>query len=246
MTTSKIGKRAAEAAYIEGLRAATSGEELEAAIQMPFPHRYRGAQWERISAARIAAGLAIVDRHPLGRFVPRLGARHALSLCGKRYKVGYGQNSTGVRYAWHAAGIWAMAILRAEGFSIRASHRLWGSSWGDYPHRSLRLVEAARAGKIPDPELNVLIRHKRYGSERPINYTVEANDSDVGDHRATRPCACGGRLFDWGAGFSEGFWYVNWHCNACPDVFTEYLNSEGIAALRAAARRPAAMEAAHG
>lgn len=220
--------------YLAGFESATTSEELEAAIRAPFKHRYGGPTWSRISKARINKGRQLVDGHPHGGFVPHFkeGRGRQLLVCGESYKVGRGQNSTGVRYTWHYAGEWAIKVLRRRGFTKRASHRLWDSDWATYPHRSLGLVEAALAGKIPDPETGVLIRHDRCGFGRPIRLTVEQNDSDSLYYRANKPCECGGILFDWGGGFSEGFDFVNWHCNGCPDVFTEYLDAGGLAALR--------------
>jgi len=231
-----MGVREQEAAYLAGLRAATTVDELEVAIRAPFDHPYRGAKWSRICAARIEAGLAIVERSPLSWFVPRHGANRRLTLCGQTYRVGRGQNSTGVRYAWHAAGVWARGLLRNEGFSVRASHRIWDGGWNDYPHRTLAIVDAALSGRILDPVLNVLRRHQRTAGAGPINYSIETNDADKFDRRASRPCDCGGTLFDWGSGWSEGFDYINWHCNACPDVFTEYMSRDAFYALRQSSR----------
>lgn len=222
--------------YLDGMERAATAAELEAAIQVPFKHAYSGPTWTRICRVRIRKGVEICDAHPLGRFIPRSGPRRALSLCGELYRVACGQNGPGVRYAWHSAGEWAMALLRREGFSVRAAHRVWDGGWNDYPHRCLTIVADALAGRIPDPRLNVLRRHRGVS---PINYTVEQNDADEGDRRATRPCKCGGTLFDWGAGWSEGFDFINWHCNACPDVFTEYMTRERLYALRNAGRLPA-------
>jgi hypothetical protein len=220
--------------YLEGMRSAATALELEAAIQAPFKHSFRGRTWTTICKARIEAGQRICAAHSLGQYVPRLGPHRRLSICGETYKVGVGHNSTGVRYCWHYAGEWAKRLLVGRGFSVRAANRIWGG-WHDYPHRTLVVIEDALAGKIPDPELNVLTRHE-HPKSRPLNYTVKANDADDGDRRATRSCACGGTLFDWGAGYSEGFVFVNWHCNGCPDVFTEYMTNEHLSQLRAPSR----------
>lgn len=223
--------------YLDGMRAAATVEELEAAIQAPFKHSFRGRTWSRICDVRIAKGYELVDAHPRGRFVPRYaGARsRRLTLCGEEYRVGRGWNSTGVRYCWHAAGCWAMAILQREGFSVRASHRIW-EGWSQYPHRVLKVIDAALAGEIPDPVIGELQPHQRFDFSRPVNHTVEENESGPDwAWRASRPCPeCGtGTLFDWGAGWGEGFDFVNWRCNGCPAVFTEYLGLGGLAALRA-------------
>ncbi len=217
--------------FLDGLRAASTAEELEAALHADFKHSYRGRTWSQICKVRVEAGARICAAHPLGRYIPSFGPGRTLSCCGETYRVARGQNSTGVRYVWHAAQVWANGVLMNNGLSRRASHRIW-DSWSDYPHRCLAVVEAALAGKIPDPQLGVLVRHKRSEGARPLNYTVEQNDRDTIDRRATRPCDCGGTLFDWGAGHSEGFEFVNWHCNACPDVFTEYMTSKDLMALR--------------
>jgi hypothetical protein len=221
--------------FLNGLRAATSAAELEAAIQADFKHPFHGPTWSKICNVRIAKGIEICDAHPLGKFVPRFGPGRKLTVCGETYKVGRGGNSTGVRYAWHYAGEWAMSILRREGFSVQAANRIW-EGWRDYPHRCLAIVEKAVAGEIPDPELNVLRPHGRIDGN-PIRYTIEQNDADKGDHRATRPCPCGGTLFDWGAGHSLGFEFINWHCNACPEIYTEYMTTAQLYALRRASRK---------
>jgi hypothetical protein len=77
----------------------------------------------------------------------------------------------------------------------------------------------------------VLVRHRRDGGH-PIRYSIEENERDDGDRRPSRPCPCGGTLFDWGSGHSLGFEFVNWHCNVCSDVFSEYMTREQLYALR--------------
>lgn len=216
--------------YLDGMRAATTADELEAAIQAPFKHSFQGRTWSQISKVRIETGERIVAAHPLGKYVPHFGARRLLTVCGETYKVGRGQNSTGVRYCWHAAGVWVQDVLRRQGWSVRAAYRMWEGGWHDYPHRSIALVEKVLAGNVTDPELNVLHRYR--SSAGPIKYSIERNNADKWDYRANHPCECGGTLFDWGGGHSEGFEFINWHCNKCPDVFTEYMTRERFYALR--------------
>lgn len=224
------------AEYLDGMRAAATADDLETAIQAPFKHSFCGRTWSTICKVRVEAGERICAAHPLGIYVPRFGPRRLLTVCGEAYKVGRGGNSTGVRYAWHYAGEWAKGLLIENGFSKRAAHRIW-DSWSEYPHRALEKVEAARAGGMPDPEMNVLIRHSRVeGSGSPIRYTVEQNIADKHDRRASQPCSCGGTLFDWGSGHSEGFEYINWHCNKCPDVFTEYMTPARLREIRTSRR----------
>lgn len=218
--------------YLDGISAATTANELEAAIQVPYEHSYRGRTWSRICKVRIASGQRICAAHPLGFYAPHFGQRRQLSVCKETYRVGRGQNSTGVRYVWHGAGEWAKDVLVRNGFSIRAAHRVWDGGWDTYPHRVLTVVDDALNGRIPDPDLNVLIRHERTDYGRPVKLTVEQNDAEELFRRATRPCECGGALFDWGGGHSEGFEFISWHCNQCPDVFTEYMTRQRFYELR--------------
>lgn len=220
------------AEYLNGMHAAQNADELEAAIRADFKHSFRGRTWSQICRAREEAGNRIVASHPLGSYVPQYGPYRRLTVFGETYKVARGGNSTGVRYSWHAAGVWAMAIMCREGLSIRASHRIW-DNWSGYPHRALQIVQAALDGAYPDPELNVPIKCKHYGHEEPIRYTVQQNEADKWDRRATMPCPeCEGTLFDWGAGYSEGFDYISWYCNGCPARFTEYVTRERMREIR--------------
>ncbi|MCA0214776.1 MAG: hypothetical protein LCH79_16555 [Proteobacteria bacterium] len=217
--------------YLAGIEGATTAEELEAAIQAPFKHAYHGRTWARISRARVERGEAICTAHPLGRFVPHLGDRRQLTVCGETYKVARGYNSTGVRYSWHYAKEFAVGVLMRNGLSQRAAHAVW-DQWGNYPHRCLETIEQALAGGFADPVMNTLILS--YDKGGPIRYTVEQNDADEFDKRATMPCpGCkSGTLFDWGMGFSSGFTFVNWHCNGCSHEYTEYVTPERSAQIR--------------
>lgn len=217
--------------YLAGMRSASTADELERAIQVPFKHAYRGSVWSRISKVRIEEGERICGLHPRGDFVPRLGPRHRLTVCGETYRVGYGQNSTGVRYCWYYAQQWVEGILKANGLSMRAAHSVWDSSLS-YPHRALRTIDMAFTGKLPDPRFNRLIPHKTHDYSRPVRVTernAEATD------RAHRPCKCGGWLWDWGCGWNGYALFINWHCDECPRVYTEYITNERLMEIR---RRP--------
>ena len=219
--------------YLNGMRNAQSAAELEAAIQADFKHTFYGKTWARISNVRIEAGQRICRAHPDGRFVPICGKRRKLELCGETYGVGYGGNSTGERYVWHDAKAWAVTVLMRNGFSRRAGHQIWDGH-SSYPHRSLETARAALRGEIPDPTLNVLIPWKIEDHGRPVRCTVaEARN----EGRAMRPCDCGGTLLDWGVGHSQGFEFVNWHCNACPAVHTEYMMYDQLMAMRQEANK---------
>ncbi len=214
--------------YLCGLRQATTVNELEDAIQAPFKHSFHGRTWAAICKVRIEAGNAICANHPNGKFVPRMIGKK-LVVAGESYGVGRGGNSTGIRYTWHSAGDFAKSVLKQNGFTTRAASRIW-DSWAQYPHRCLSVVEEALAGGYPDPVMNTLIfSHTGCG---PVNISVEQNDADKFDKRATLACKCSGTLFDWGGGFSDDFTFINWRCNRCADVFTEYVTPERMREIR--------------
>jgi len=206
--------------YLDGMRAASTAAELEAAIQAPHEHPFIGKTWSRICKVRIEAGERICDAHPNGRFVPRFGARRRLTVCGQEYRVAVGGNSTGVRYAWCAAEDWARAILLAEGFTRRAFHSIWDSAF-KYPHRALEAVEEALAGKLPDPAYNVLTKERETVDGTPIRID---RDSEETERRSHRPCPCDGEgwLWDWGAGWSGYAYHIAWYCDRCPAVYGEW------------------------
>jgi hypothetical protein len=214
--------------YLEGIRSAVSIEEMEAAIQAPHKHAYHGPTWTKICKVRIEAGVRICASHPHGHFVPRLIGRK-ITVADESYSVGRGGNSTGIRYAWHSAGEFAKSVLKRHGFTTRAASRIW-DCWHDYPHRCLAIVERALAGGYPDPVMNTLIF--AYSGNGPVKISVEQNNADKIDRRATLACRCGGTLFDWGCGFSDGFTSVSWHCNQCADVFTEYVTPQRFKEIR--------------
>jgi hypothetical protein len=215
--------------YLAGIRSASTADELESAIQVPYKHRFSGPTWSRICKERLARACAIIAAHPNGRFAPELEGRK-LTVCGEAYRVGRGYNSAGVRYEWHFAKVFSTDVLQRNGMSKRAAHRIWECWEGGYPHRCLKIIEEALSGKIQDPPLNILIL--AYDEGLPITYSVEANDADDIDKRATRPCPCGGTLFDWGSGHSEGFEFISWHCGKCPCVYTEYMTAARLMDIR--------------
>lgn len=227
--------------HLAALAAAPDAVALEAAFQAAiadFP-MFRRRGWQlvrsrlaiRIDEAMRQRGRALCDTHPHGHLIPRIGPRRLLTCCGESYRVGYGGNSTGERYCWHAAKGWAVGLMKRAGLSQRAAYSVW-DSWSDYPHRALQAAERGLAGRNPDPVLNVLLRSD-YPGTRPISLTVKANAKATYDKRASRPCpSCGGTLFDWGGGCSDGFDYINWRCNGCTDVFTEYMTYQQFCDLR--------------
>lgn len=215
--------------YLDGLRAATTASELEAAIQAPYKHTFYGATWTRICKVRVESGNRIRAAHPLGKFVPFMDGRW-LTVADEVHAVARGGNSAGRRYAWHAAGEFAKSVLRNHGFTVRACARIW-DGWTDYPHRCLRIVEEAIAGGYPDPVMDTLTL-SHMSEAGPIRYTEEQNNADACDRRATQPCTCGGTLFDWGSGSCDGFTSVNWRCNWCAGVFIEYVTPRRFREIR--------------
>lgn len=215
--------------YLDGMRRSHTIADLEAAIQARFRHGYRGRTWKTIKRVMSESGRAICDAHEHGRFVPRFGPRRMLTVCNETYKVGRGYNSTGMRYVWVYAKQFALEVLTDKGLGVRASHYVWDDCF-DYPHRALKTVEEAFAGEIKDPPLNRLIftGKSQFGP-------VEVDAAYERKHRAHRPCKCGGTIWDWGAGFSSGFTFVNWRCDGCTRMWTEYMTSERLTELRARA-----------
>lgn len=221
--------RPAEIQYLDGIRAAGTVAELERAIRAPFKHRFHGAQWRRICRARIEAAHRIIAAHPLGRYVPVVGERRRLTICGRECRVGYGQNGAGERWVWHAAETWAIDILRAEGMGKRAAHLIWSNATDGYPHRTLDVVEQALAGKLPDPRFDRLI----YRGLCTTGTGVHVPDrEEEAKNRAHRPCKCGGWLWDWGAGWCGYADFISWRCDRCPRTYTEYLSPGRLYALR--------------
>lgn len=217
--------------YLSGMASAVTADDLEAAIRVPFNYSLHGKTYARISTVRITKGLDICDAHPFGHLVPRLGKRGALTVAGETYRIGPGGNSTGVRYLWHYAEQWGRDVLARHGLSRRASYSVW-QRFGSYPHRCLVVLERAMAGEMPDPVVDVMVKEKWAGYGEPVRITVEQNNASKYSKRATRPCPCGGVLFEWGSGWDGSFNYINWHCNACPDVFTEYLSKGRLESIQ--------------
>jgi hypothetical protein len=222
--------------YLDGMASATTAAELEAAIRAPSEHRFSGPTWRRICKVRIEAAHRICDAHPHGRFVPRFGTRRLLTVCGETFRVGHGQNSTGIRYAWHDAQQWAEQVLRDNGLSRRAAYGVWSTAF-DYPHRALAVIDDALAGRLPDPRFNRLIYRGRCSTGTP----VRVNRRTEAEHRAHRPCKCGGLLWDWGCGWNGYANYIEWRCDRCPRLYTEYLTDGRLGEIRS---RPAKKDAA--
>lgn len=213
------------------MQSASTAAELESAIQQggrdgQFVHSYRGQIWNRICKLRVEAGKRICVADPNGRFVPQIGARHVLTVCEDTYKVGYGQNSTGVRYCWHYAMEWTYGVLIKNGLTRRAAYEIYDCAF-DYPHRSLAIVYKALAGELPDPRFNRL-RPRNYSGGSPVKM-----DRRKPDGRAHRSCRCDeGWLWDWGGGWNGYANFINWRCDRCPLVCTEYVTTERLYEIR--------------
>lgn len=215
------------AEYLNGIQSAVSASSLDDAIRRDFKHSFSGPTWSRICKARIEAGKRVCDASPHARFVPRFGAGRKLEVCGESYHVGRGQNSAGVRYMWQYAKEFAVEVLQRNGIGTRASHQVWETAF-DYPHRTLGVLDEFFAGKLRDPRLNRLIYTGRCITGTP----VRVNRKTEAEQRSHRPCRCGGWLWDWGAGESCGFEFINWRCDRCPRTYTEYITCERLATIR--------------
>lgn len=210
--------------YLAAIRSANSIMGLEQAIQAPYVHNFTGRTWARICKVRDQRAVELCREHPLGKYVPIM-TKSRITVCDETFARSY------------VAGERVVALLQESGFSKRAANRILGSC-GSYQHRTIAIIEEALSGRIPDPELNVL-KFTGMGSG-PVQITVEENESDPIDSRATMPCECSGTLFDWGGGYSEGFSFINWRCNCCARTYTEYTSPERFRAIRQPRIRQAA------
>lgn len=204
--------------YLDGMRAATTADELDAAIQAPFKHLFRGRVWSEISKVRRESAARIVAAHEHSFFIPQIGPRRRLTVCGIERGVGYGQNGTGERWVWTYAQKFAEDLLRRHGFSRRAAHAIWSHATDGYAHRAIQQVEDALDGKMPDPPFYRLILQGLSFSNEPVKVDREYEAK----HRDHRPCGCGGTRWHWGSGWSGYATFVNWYCDGCPRVYGEY------------------------
>lgn len=125
--------------YLDDIAAATSTTDLERAS----PDYWLGTRsWDKICDARIAAGIAIADKSPYGRLVPRQLPYRKVSLCGEIISLGSPGNAAGWRWVWCGVEKWAQAIFEREGVSEQLARTIW-SWWRSYPHRALAAIEEA-------------------------------------------------------------------------------------------------------
>jgi hypothetical protein len=210
---------------LENMRAASTAEDLEKAFQLAIEVFPSMRTRSRICSVLIEAGKRICDNHPNGKFVPRLGKRRALTVCGEKYGVGYGGNSTGERYCWHYTKEWTTKILVSNGFSKRASRSIYNWAF-EYPHRALQVVNDALEGKLPDPPFNRLILDHIADGPVRVNRKKERKIS------AHRKCKCGGWRWDWGCGWNGYANIINWRCDRCNRVYIEYVTNERLTEIR--------------
>ncbi len=127
-------------------------EHLERIARADTPKRLDVALWnateeyprsrEKIRWAVSERGAELCRAHPGAEFVPVVGKRRRLSLCGQTYRVGYGGNSTGERYCWHYAREWVAGKLRAAGMTARERQQIDDWCFSLYPHRVLSAVDS--------------------------------------------------------------------------------------------------------
>lgn len=129
--------------HLEKFGLSMSPADLEVRMQAAhkaFPSSPLDRTWKRIKRAMETRGEELRALSPAGRFVPHIGPRRKMSLCGQTYSIGYGGNSTGERYAWHYAEEWAVGVLVEGGMPEETARRIW--SWcRRYPHRALEIAE---------------------------------------------------------------------------------------------------------
>ena len=125
--------------HLQLIQSSPSARELEKRFQETL-RLYRWRTQGRIIRAVQRRGAELVAASPAGFYVPQLGRRRRMWLCGEEYSVGYGQNSTGERYSWEYAKQWALSTMRKHKVPpATAKHIMdW---WGHYPHRALQYAE---------------------------------------------------------------------------------------------------------
>jgi hypothetical protein len=128
---------------LHSLRAARTVEQLESRFELTWDCFRRRTQ-KRIRRVVRERGIALCEMQDKRHIVPRWDSRRRrLIVCGKTYRVEHGGNSTGIRYAWHHAYEWMKKTLHEHGCSEPLTQEIldW---WRDYPHRSLRALQASR------------------------------------------------------------------------------------------------------
>jgi hypothetical protein len=184
-----------------------------------------------IAAAMRARGSALVAADPVGFYVPQIGERRRLQLCGETYRVGSGQNGPGERYVWTYAEHWANGLLHEHGAPREVRKAIW--SWcGSYPHRALAAARRWRADPDRKPERVEREQYLKFHESVRLRGV-----DDPHDQRAMRPCpGCGGDQMDWGcAGIDciEPSYWLEWRCMSCNRVDGEEMTTERLYQLRA-------------
>lgn len=136
--------------HLSAIAIAKTPKELEArcrAAHHQFKPNPPNRTWGAISKARVARAAQLIAEHPNGHLIPVLGPRHLLTVCGETYKVGYGQNGAGVRWAWAGAEKWAMGVLKKNRVRAATQRTIWAWALGDYPDRALAAVEHLKVRK---------------------------------------------------------------------------------------------------
>lgn len=220
--------------YLAGMRAATTADELEAALLAPYEHPYAGPIWNAICKTRVEEGLRLIATHPHGHLVPRLSDA-AVTVANEPLTLGSGFLAQNQPLDSPEVRQFVKGALARQGLSSRAAHRI-AQAWSEYPHRCLAILESALKGELDDPPMNKpFLSHLGRG---PVSLTVADNDADQVHRRATMPCQCHGTLFEWGQQEDDGIAVVNWRCNRCDRVFVEYVTPDRMTAIQESARRP--------
>lgn len=184
--------------------------------------------WRQIGGAMCERGSALVRARQAGFYVPQYGARRQLTLCGEVYRVGCGQNSTGVRYCWTYAEIWANQVLHERGAPREVRKGIWDSCF-DYPHRALAVaIEWRKHPNRPEPV---------YTRPQYIKFHETVRFRGMDEDRAMRPCpGCGGDQMDWGSGhidYIEPRYSMEWRCMSCNRAEAEIMTTARLYQMRA-------------
>lgn len=152
----KLGRRALLADCVARCLASDNAEALEESFQEGLcrleaeygswmNRGYRRASDRLVKDGIRVRGWQLAADSPLGKFLPRIGQRRRMSLLGQEYRVGYGGNGAGERYAWHFAEKWALERLVEAGLPAPVARGVW--EWRYWPHRAL--AKLATAGVAP-------------------------------------------------------------------------------------------------
>ncbi len=132
------------AEHLKRIREAKTTKELESFCQAAwndYPIKFgQNRTHNKIDRAIVGRGKELCNMHPKGDMVPQYRKRNRITVCNETYAVGYGGNSTGVRYARMAANRWVEKILLENGATEELAKNI-ANWWKRFPHRALQSIE---------------------------------------------------------------------------------------------------------